>query len=186
MKRYSLFLILGGGGFAIFCFFVPWLKLDMTSIGSFTETFSGFSIAMEGNSATIVLIAAVAIIGISIYMLIQQTPWKSRIPVLLSSSTGILGTLVVLRLALLHVPEHILQFTTVALGTHWAQVEGATGEMKTQLTDLINLQFGGFGAAIGFIVALIGAWSLPKGVLETSKIKDNSEYSDEQKDKPTH
>ena len=26
----------------------------------------------------------------------------------------------------------------------------------------ISLQFGGFGAAIGFIVAIIGAWSLPK------------------------
>ena len=165
MKRHSLFFILGGGGFAILCFFMPWFKLDMTSIGSFTETFSGFSIAIEGNSATIVLIAAAAIIGISIYMLIQQTPWKSRVPVLLSSSTGILGILVVLRFALLHVPEHMQQFTTVALGTHLARItpiDGTIAEMKTQLTDFINFQFGGFGAAIGFIVALIGAWSLPK------------------------
>ena len=165
MKQHSLFLILGGGGFAILCFFMPWFKLDMTSIGSFTEKFSGFSIAMAGNSATIVLIAAVAIIGISIYMLIQQTPWKSRVPVLLISSTGILGILVVLRFALLHVPEHMQQFITVALGTHWAQatpIDGPTLEKKTQLTDLINLQFGGFGAAIGFIVALIGASSIPR------------------------
>ena len=162
MKRHSLFLILGGGGFTILCFFMPWLKLDMTSIDSFTDTYSGFSIAMAGNSATIVLIAAVAIIGISVYMLIQQTPWKPRIPVLLSSSTGILGILIVLRLAPLHIPEEIYQFIVVALGTHWAQVEGATTEMKTQLTDLINLQFGGFGAGIGFIVAIIGAQNLPK------------------------
>ena len=163
MKQYSLFLILAGGGFTILCFFMPWLTLDMTSIGSFIETFSGFSIAMDGNSATIAFIAALAIIGISIYyMLKQQILWKSRIPVLLSSSTGILGALVVLRLAPLHVPEGIYQFVVVALGTHWARVDGTTAEMKTQLTDLINLQFGGFGAAIGFIVAIIGAWSLPK------------------------
>ncbi len=160
MKRHSLFLILGGGGLTILCFFMPWLKIDLTSIASFTDTYSGFSLAMEGNSATLVLIAAVAIIGISIYMLVQQTPWKPRIPVLLSSSTGILGILVVLRLAPLHIPEESYQFITVALGTHWAQVDGT--EMKTQLTDLINLEFGGFGAAIGFIVAIIGAWSLPK------------------------
>ena len=98
-------------------------------------------------------------------MLKQQTPWKSRIPVLLISITGLLGVLIVLRLALLHIPQEIYQFIVVALGTHWAQVtpvDDPTAEMKTQLTDLINLQFGGFGAAIGFIVAFIGAWNIPK------------------------
>jgi len=165
MKRHSPFLILGGGGFTIFCFFIPWLELDMTSISSFTDTFSGFSLAMWGLLGTIAFIAASAVIGISIYMLKQQTPWKFRIPVLLSSSTGFLCVLGVLRLAPLHIPKEIYQFTAVALGTHWAQItpiNGPTLEMKIQLTDLINLQFGGFGAAIGFIVALIGAWNLPK------------------------
>ena len=182
MKRHSLFLILGGGGFTILCFFMPWLKLDMTSINSFTmtsinsftETFSGFWMAMQGLLGTISFIAASAIIGISIYILKQQTPWRFRVPVLLSSSIGFLSSLGVLRLAPLHIPEETYQseetyqFIAVALGTnwaegtHWAQVDGTTAEMKTQLTDLINLQFGGFGAAFGFIVALIGAWNLPK------------------------
>ena len=161
MKRHSLFLILGGGGFTILCFFMPWLKLDLTSIASFTDTYSGFSLAMRGLFGMIACIAALVTLG-SIYILKPQTPWKSRIPVLLSSSIGFLCVLGVLRLAPLHIPEETYQFIAVALGTHWAQVEGATTEMKTQLTDLINLQFGGFGAAIGFIVAFIGAWSLPK------------------------
>lgn len=158
MKRHSLFLILGGGGFTILCFFMPWIKLDLTSIASFTDTYSGFSLAMRGLLGLITVIAALVTIG-SIYILKPQTPWKSRIPVLLSSSIGFLCVLGVLRLAPLHIPEETYQFIAVALGTHWAQVDA---EMKTQLTDLINLQFGGFGAAIGFIVAFIGAWSLPK------------------------
>ena len=165
MKQRSLFLILAGGGFTIFCFFIPWLKLDMTSIGSFTDTFSGFSIVMEGNSATIAFIAAWTIIGISIYMFKQQTPWKSTVPVLLSSSTGLLCVLVVFRFALLHVPAPIQAHTTVALGTHLARItpiDSTTAEMKTQLTDFINLQFDGFGAAIGFIVAFIGACNISR------------------------
>lgn len=161
MKQHSLFLILGGGGFAILCFFMPWIKLDMTSIASFTDTYSGFSLAMRGLLGMIAVIAALVTVG-SIYILKPQTPWKSRIPVLLSSSIGFLCVLGVLRLALFHVPEDIRQFIIVALGTHWAQIDGSTAKMKTELTDLINLQFGGFGAAIGFIVAFIGAWSLPK------------------------
>ena len=158
MKRHSLFLILGGGGFTILCFFMPWIKFDLTSIASFTDTYSGFSLAMRGLLGLIAVIAALVTTG-SIYILKPQTPWKSRIPVLLSSSIGFLCVLGVLRLAPLHIPEETYQFIAVALGTHWAQVDA---EMKTQLTDLINLQFGGFGAAIGFIVAFIGAWSLPK------------------------
>ena len=158
MKRHSLFLILGGGGFTILCFFMPWIKIDLTSIASFTDTYSGFSLAMRGLLGLIAVIAALVTIG-SIYILKPQTPWKSRIPVLLSSSIGFLSVLGVLRLAPLHIPEETYQFIAVVLGTHWAQVDA---EMKTQLTDLINLQFGGFGAAIGFIVAFIGAWSLPK------------------------
>ena len=167
MKRHSLFLILGGGGFTILCFFMPWIKFDLTSIASFTDTYSGFSLAMRGLLGLIAVIAALVTTG-SIYILKPQTPWKSRIPVLLSSSIGFLCVLGVLRLAPLHIPEETYQFIAVALGTHWArgthwaQVDGPIAEMETQLTDLINLQFGGFGAAIGFIVAFIGAWSLPK------------------------
>ena len=161
MKRHSLFLILGGGCFTILCFFMPWLKLDLTSIASFIDTYSGFSLAMRGLLGMIAFIAALVTIG-SIYILKPQTPWKSRIPVLLSSGIGFLCVLGVLRLAPFHIPEETRQFMVVALGTHLARVDGTTAEMKTQFTDFINLQFGGFGAAIGFIVAFIGAWSLPQ------------------------
>ena len=164
MKQNLMFLTLVGGSLTILCFFMPWLKLELDPI---SYTFSGFSLAMRGLLGTIALIAASAIIGISIYMLKQQTPWKSRIPMLLSSGIGFLCVLGVLRLAshpaLLYVPEDIRSFIVVTFGTRLARVDGTTiAEMNTQLTELISLQFGGFGASIGFILALIGAWSLPK------------------------
>jgi len=35
-------------------------------------------------------------------------------------------------------------------------------DFKIDMSKLISPQFGGFGVAIGFIVALIGAWNIPK------------------------
>ena len=165
MKQLSLFLILVGGGFAILCFFMPWLKLEIArlELDSPPLSFSGFSLAKQGNSTTIAFITAWALIGISVYMFKQQTLQKSRIPVLLIiSSIGILCVLAVFRFPLLHLPEHTQQFTTIAVGTHLARVHDTTSEMKIESIDLINLQFGGFGASIGFIVAFIGVCYIPK------------------------
>ena len=166
MKQLSRFLILAGGGFAILCFFMPWLKLEMAWFepDSLPLSFSGFSLAKQGNSTTIAFIAAWAIMGISVYMFKQRTLQKPKIPVLLiiSSIIGILCLLAVFRFSLLQLPEHIQQFTTIAVGTHLAQADDTTSEMKRPLIDLINLQFGGFGAAIGFIAAFIGACYIPK------------------------
>lgn len=162
MKQNSLVIPLVGGGFSLLCFFMPWVKFDSSSFvlsgptakAAGALTFSGFSLATGGNFITLAFIAALAIIGISIYMLSQKTPWKSRIPVLISSGVGLLCLLFTL-------PQFTPAFNP---GIRAVQDIGgaAAPEMQAKLKELISLQFGGFGAAIGFIVALIGAWSLPK------------------------
>ncbi len=37
-----------------------------------------------------------------------------------------------------------------------------SADFNTDLSKVIRPQFGGFGVAIGFIVAFIGAWNIPK------------------------
>ena len=162
MKQNSLVIPLVGGGFSLLCFFMPWVKFDSSSLGLsdsaakgvWALTFSGFSLATGGNFITLAFIATLAIIGISIYMLNQKTPWKARILVLISSGVGFLCLLFIL-------PQYTLAFNPAMRAA--LDIGGTTGvEMQAKLEKLISLQFGGFGAAIGFIVALIGAWSLPK------------------------
>ena len=145
---------------------MPWVKfnlgsLDLSSTGTKAGeviTFSGFSFTMGGNFITLAFIAAVVIIGMSIYMLNQQTPWKARTLVLISSGIGLLCLLFML-------PQFTAAFNP---GMRAVLDRGGTAapEIRAKLKELISLQFGGFGAAIGFIVAFIGAWNLPK--LDTS------------------
>jgi hypothetical protein len=40
-----------------------------------------------------------------------------------------------------------------------------SADINTDLSKVIRPQFGVFGVAIGFIVALIGAWNIPKSDL---------------------
>ena len=162
MKQNSIVITLVGGSFSLLCFFMPWVKFNMGSLdlsrtgtkAGGAITVSGFSLAMEGNFITLAFIAAVAIVGISIYMLNQQTPWKARTLALISSGIGLLCLLFML-------PRFTAAFNP---GMRAVLDIGSTAapEIRAKLKELISLQFGGFGAAIGFIVALIGAWSLPK------------------------
>ncbi len=81
MKLKTHILPIVGGGIAFLCFFFPWLKVDMSSLGQETISISGFTSAI-GNMDIITLaafIASVAIIGISIYMMKQDTPKKEKI-----------------------------------------------------------------------------------------------------------
>ena len=141
MKQNSRFITPAGGIVALLCFFLPWVKFDCSGT---TLTLSGFEIATKGqvNLTTLALIAALAIIGISLYMLKEQTPWKSKLPVLISSGIG-LGCL-------------LFGFLRLSTGVD-------TGFGKISLKALeASFQFGVFGTIIGFILSLIGVWNYSK------------------------
>ena len=82
--KYGEFFTFFGGIIALSCFFMPWMrrvsayKLVVTSPITSTDTL-----------IIIAFIASIASICASYYMLNRQTPWKSRIPVLMSSGIGL-------------------------------------------------------------------------------------------------
>ena len=45
-------------------------------------------------------------------------------------------------------------------------------DFKIDMSKVISPQFGGFGVAIGFIIALIGAWNIPKS---NGSMEDNEQ-----------
>lgn len=184
MKRNLLFIPLSGGILALLCFFLPWIKIDMSSLGSVLTKlggstdnlshtlakmfgsastkagnfvkFSGFSLAIERGLSTIAFVAALAIIGICFYTLVKKTPWAARFLVYVSSGVGLLCLLFTLSL----LPQ---EFTGgILMELFRPRQTGIWETHRMDLQELIRLQFGGFGTAIGFIVAIIGAWSLSK------------------------
>ena len=104
----------------------------------------GFNIAIKGNLITIVFTAAIATIGCSVYMLTQRTHDKSKLFVLISSGLG-LGCMLLTFLVVMVISENRLR----SIG-------------NTTYTSNGDIQFGGFGTAMGFVTALIGAWNIPK------------------------
>ena len=69
MKQYSRFITVIGGILAFFSFALPW-ESDL----------SGAQLANGGGTLiTILLVVALAFIGVSIYMLNRYTSWNSRI-----------------------------------------------------------------------------------------------------------
>ena len=99
MKQNPLILPIVGGGIALLCFFFPWIKIDMSSLGldpaysnlQGTATISGLQYVIGGSTFEILtFLAALVILGVCFYMLTQKTPWKSRIPVLICSGFGFL------------------------------------------------------------------------------------------------
>ena len=161
MKQNSLSVPIVGGGIAFLCFFLPWVKLDMSALGlgdalsqiKVNLSVSGFNLATGTASlTTLAFLAALAILGVCIYMVIQKTPWKSRIIVLISSGIGLLFVLF-----------KLIQFIP-GLNPQMNVVSGVLKSIDSDanIGNLISLQFGGFGTAIGFIIALIGGWNIPK------------------------
>ncbi len=153
MKRNSLILPIVGGGIALLCFFFPWIKIDMSSMGQEAINISGLTFAIGGmNFGTLAFIAAAAIIGICIYMMNQNTPWKARNLVLICSGIGILCILFML-----------IRFVQgLNLASRLAEPTSLLTGSDMELDTIFSPQFGGLGTVIGFIVAIIGAWSLPK------------------------
>ena len=161
MKQNSLSVPIVGGGIAFLCFFLPWVKLDMSALGlgnAFPQvkinlSVSGFRFATStADLTTLAFLAALAILGVCIYMMSQKTPWKSRIIVLISSGIGLLFVLF-----------KLIQFIP-GLNPQMNVVSGVLKSIDSDanIGNLISLQFGGFGTAIGFIIALIGGWNIPK------------------------
>ena len=161
MKQNSLSVPIVGGGIAFLCFFLPWIKLNMSALGlgstlpqiKVNLSVSGFKIATgAANLTTLAFLAALAILGVCIYMMSQKTPWKSRTIVLISSGIGLLFVLFKL---IQFIPGLNPQMDVVS--GIWKSIDS-----DADIGNLISLQFGGFGTAIGFIIALIGGWNIPK------------------------
>lgn len=153
MKQNSLIVSLVGGGIALLCCFLPWIKIDISSLDldpvisppKESLTISGFHIA----TPYAFFVALLLILGC---LRTLKTPWKAR---KLALTCSVIGFLFVLIKLFLFIPE--LSENTPLAGKI---LEYATS--KVELGQLASLQFGGFGTAIGFIVAFIGAWNLPK------------------------
>ena len=158
MKRNSLIVSLGGGGIALLCCFLPWIKIDISFLDldpvisppKESLTISGFHIASGNDNMPYAFFAALVLILVCLQTL--KTPWKARKPVLICSVIGFLFVL----FTLFSFRQELSEGTPLA----GKILEYATS--KVELGQLASLQFGGFGTAIGFIVAFIGAWSLPK------------------------
>ena len=161
MKQNTFTLPIVGGGIAFLCFFLPWFKIDMSAMGM-SEMLPNIKVAMNisgfrsaiGNISfvTLAFIAAMAIVGICIYRLYQQTPWKSRTIVLISSVIGLFGILFTLISVLQGVGEV----------TGWVEGLSESTGRNMDLSNIFTLQIGGFGAAIGFMIAFIGGRNIPK------------------------
>lgn len=178
MKQYSILITFVGGILALCCFALPWVTfthggykkswetdIRTEKIGSATfrssrpvteqgsiiksvpsshHKYLGFKIAIKGNLITIVIITSIAAAGFSVYMLTQRTPEKSKLFVLISSGFG-LGCL-------------LLTFLLVTV----IGDSGLRSIGNTTYTSNGDIQFGGLGTTIGFVITFIGAWNIPK------------------------
>lgn len=176
MKQKSLILPLVGGGIALICFFFPWMKFDMSSLGLDQAipqfkviTISGFKIATDsGNLTTLALLAVVAIIGVCIFMLYEKTPWKAKIPVLICGGIGVILVLFTL-----------LRFIQGVSEVKRLAEEALKSTTEVEPDKIISLQFGGFGAIIGYVLALIGAWYIPKSD-DSPKLNDSIDDNEQE------
>ncbi len=165
MKQNSLILSLVGGGVAFICLFLPWVKFDRSLMPDEVDTaeaiiYSGFK-TDKYFLITLAFIAALAILGLSIYTLNQKMPWKSRTPLLISGGIGFLCVLLTLILFTQSLNSSIKKMSDIIESAN--DLGKAIGfSFKEAFEKAISLQFGGFGATIGFIVAIIGACNIPK------------------------
>lgn len=175
MKQNTLILPIVGGGVAFVSFFLPWVKFDISLMpyeGDTAEaiTYSGFK-TDKYFLITLAFIAALAILGLSIYTLNQKIPWKSRTPLLISGGIGFLCVLLTLILFTQSLNSSIERMSDIIESAN--DLGKAIGySFREAFKKAVRLQFGGFGAAIGFIVALIGAWNIPKS---SDSMEDNKQ-----------
>lgn len=123
-NRYTQFITPLGGIIALACFFMPWTEIVRISM-----TTSGFAWSESSPLIGIALIANLAIVGLSLYMIIRNTSWRSKALIFIIGGIGIAALL-----------QEYLNFKKLA------QVVEITGE------------FGFWGTVIGFAVAVVGVF----------------------------
>ena len=167
MKRNSLIVSLVGGGIALLCCLLPWMKIDISSLDldpvisppKESLTISGFYIATGNeNMPYAFFVASMLILGCLVTL---KTPWKARKLVLTCSVIGFLFVL----FTFFTFRQELSEGTPLA----GKILEYATS--KVELGQIVSLQFGGFGTAIGFTIAFIGAWNIPKSNLTAEDSK---------------
>ncbi len=160
MKQNPLTLPIVGGSLSLICFFLPWFKVDMSALGADfpginwqdSITFSGFRYVRNGATFEVLtFLATLTILGVCIYMLKQETPWKSKITVLIGSGFGFL-----------YISIGFILFTIADLRMGSALLEFAP---DVDIGKILSLQFGVFGVIIGYVLAFIGALNIPAGSL---------------------
>ena len=164
-NRYTQFITLLGGIIALTCFFLPWrTTVNNSRNGSnFQFTQSGFEFFVFDPT---VFIASVMIVGVGLYMVIRRTPWKSRVPVLMSSGIGFAILLAELlgHTKINRVFDH--QNSTIELG-FWGTVAGLiiaalgtflirTEMEKARSKDSVEVKRLWFIVHAGGIIALFG------------------------------
>lgn len=133
-RRWIHFITPLGGVIAFACFFMPWVNIDTidNSALSAYKFFITLPLGPASSLITIAFIASIVIVGINLYMLNRRTPWKSRVPTLISSGIGLAILL-----------EH--QFVYVKI------IE------KSDINFSLN-EFGFWGTIIGFAIAVVGVF----------------------------
>ena len=143
-NRYTQFITPLGGIIALACFFRPWFTTDILRGGSYTR--SGFEYCLFNPT---VFIASVMIVGVGLYMVIRRTPWKSRVPVLMSSGIG-------LAILLAELLDH----------TRMNRI------LDHNMNSAIELGF--WGTVAGLIIAALGTF-LIRTEMEKARSKDSVE-----------
>ncbi|MCH8289130.1 MAG: hypothetical protein IID12_08505 [Candidatus Marinimicrobia bacterium] len=127
----NTFISPAGAIIAAICFFLPWIKF---SCAGQTKYASGADL---GGIYWVVFISALAIIGAFFFFRSQRQVGKSKVITILSS--------------------------IVALGVMVFKYVNFTNGMETEFGTIkpedigLEIQFGGIGTLLGFVVALIGS-----------------------------
>ncbi len=149
--------MLTGGILTTFCFFIPWMKLNLpseTGMLLVPKKMGIRTVTGDANVATFAFIAALVILGISIhYMLTQKIPWKFRTATQISCIIGVLCIL----FTLMQFVQWYRPYTSIVIGTYLAK----NPQAEFDLYKIHRIQLGGYGAVIGFILAYIGACNIP-------------------------
>ena len=178
MNRHSRLISVMGGSLALCCFALPWVTFTkgsferrydtnvetrrlgsatLRSINPVTETgsiitpipethhrYPGYKIAYGFNFVTVALIESILIFICSVIMLAKNASGRLKRIVIISSIIGILCLSIWLMVATV--------FTE----------NGLHSMGNTTYTAAGDLQIGGFGTAVGFVIVLVGASFIPR------------------------
>ena len=181
MRRHSRLIAVMGGALAVCCFALTWVTFNkgsyerrydtnvktqrlggatlrssnpVTEMGSINPLYTsrhhrypGYKIALGFNLVTVALIESVLILICSVIMLARNSSGRLKRIVIISSIIGILCLIVSLLFATMNTENGL---------------RGLRSMGNTTYTAAGNIQLGGFGTAVGFVIALIGAICIPR------------------------